>query len=300
MINFVQFMTFATVARHKSITKAAQTLRVSQPAVSKHLKNLEQYYCIKLFERDSSALELTDLGRHFMRRVNAVLGQLDQIEKEFKSPLHVSESAPLKVAGSYTASANLLPSLLADFQKKHPSARIVLRTGATNSVKQMLLNSEVELAVLNEAPVNPNLISEMFRKEKLVFFVAPSHPLAKRRVLTMSGLTKVRLIATGGRGRLSATEKVLRNLNDEMQAKAAIRCATPEAVKTMVKKGVGVGILYGGSVMQEIRRRMFTRISIPGQTLMMQTYLVYYKDRPLSEHAQEFLTVLRKKRDQSK
>jgi DNA-binding transcriptional LysR family regulator len=140
----------------------------------------------------------------------------------------------------------------------------------------------------------------MFTKEKLVFFVAPSHPLAKKRVLMMSDLNKVRLVATGGRGRLSAIEKVLKNLDEGMQAKAAIRCATPEAVKTMVKKGVGVGILYGGSVMQEIRRRMFTRISIPGQSLAIQTYLVYYKDRPFSEHAREFLTVLRKKRDQSK
>jgi len=297
MINFAQFIAFAAIARNRSVTKAAQALRVSQPAISKHLKNLEQHYGAKFIEREAGLIELTDAGRILMRRVDAVLSQLEELEQELKSQSDFEASEPLKIAGSYTASAVLLPSLIVVFQKRHNGVRIILRTGATNSAKRMLLNSEVELAVINEDPGHPNLVAELFRKEKIVIFVAPAHPMAKKSRVDFSDLNAARIIATGGRGRLSVTEKALKRLGEEVKLKIAIRCGTPEAVKALVKKGLGVGILYADSVMPEIRKKVFKQLKFRGASWSVQTYLVYYKDRLLSANAREFLTLLREQRE---
>ncbi len=294
-MNFTQLMAFETVARNGSITKAAQLLRVSQPSVSKHLKNLEANYRVKLFERYAGTMQLTDEGRILLRRVKAILFHLEKLELELNPVANSPQSEPLKIAGSSAASALLIPSALAVFKRKHRETPIVLRTGSSNNVKAMLLNSEVELALLNESPVNPNLVSEPFREEKLVVFVAPNHPMARRKNLTFSDLNGAPLVAIGGKGRASTIEKILRALpHQRSRLKIAIRCGTPEAVKAIVKKRLGVGLMFQDTVMPEIKKKVFKSLKFPGLRLTGRSYIVYY-NRPLSPNACEFLALLRKK-----
>lgn len=295
-MNLAQLTALGAVAKNGSITKAAQLLRVSQPSVSKHLKNLEQDYRIKLFERNGGVLDLTEEGRAFLRHVNIILFHIDRLNEEFNPSAKTPKSAPLKVAGSYADSSLLIPSVLATFKRKHRETPIVLRTGPTKDVKAMLLNSEVEIALLNENLDNPNLGGEPFRKEKLVMFAAPNHALARKKGLALSDLNQVTLVATGGKERATTTEKILKRLAPQgLRAKVAIRCATPEAVKAIVKKGIGVGILSKDTITPEINEKKFKLLKYPGLNLVRQSYIVYYKDRPLSSHAREFLTLLRRK-----
>jgi DNA-binding transcriptional LysR family regulator len=292
-MNFAQLKAFQAVANNGSITRAAQLLHVSQPAVSKHLKKLEGEYGIKLFERNAGAAELTDAGSSLLRHVNAILVHLDDAKKELKSRKDLTKSEPLKVAGSYAASALLLPSLLVNFKSKHRDTSIILRTGTTREVKTMLLNSTVELALLNEFPANPNLASEPFRKEKLVVFAAPSHPLARKKQLSLSDLRQAALVTTG---MASAVDKMLNHLVHEgLGAKIAIQCGSPASVKIVVKNKIGLGILFQDMLIQEIRNKLFKVLEIPGLALTVQSYIVYYKDRPLSPSAQDFLALLRQR-----
>ena len=140
-MNFTQLKAFQAVANNGSITKAAQLLHVSQPLVSKHLKNLEKDFGVKLFERNRGAAELTDAGSSLLRHANAILVHLDEARKELRASKTSNKSDPLKIAGSYAASALLLPSLLVNFKNKHRDTSIILRTGTTREVKSMLLNS---------------------------------------------------------------------------------------------------------------------------------------------------------------
>lgn len=292
-MNFAQLKAFQAVANHGSITRAAQLLHVSQPSVSKHLKNLEQDYGVKLVERSAGAAELTDAGSSLLRHVNAIFVHLDEATKELKSPKTSAKSDILKVAGSYAASALLLPSLLVNFKNKHRDASIILRTGTTREVKSMLLNSTVEIALLNELPVNPEFVSEPFRKEKLVVFAAPNHPLARKKKLKLSDLRQAALVTTG---MASAVDKMLNHLVQEgLGAKIAIQCGSPASVKIVVKNKIGLGILFQDMLIQEIRNKLFKVLEIPGLALTVQSYIVYYKDRPLSPSAQDFLALLRQR-----
>src|SRR6059058_6200173 len=252
-------MAFQAVANSGSITKAAQLLHVSQPSISKHVKNLERDCGVKLFERNVGAAELTDAGSSLLRHVDALL----------------------------------VPSLLVNFKSKHRDTSIILRSGTTREVKSMLLNSTVELALLNELPVNPEFASEPFRKEKLVVFAAPNHPLARKKRLTISDLRQAALVTTG---MASAVDKMLNHLVQEgLGAKIAIQCGSPASVKIVVKNKIGLGILFQDMLIQEIRNKLFKVLEIPGLALTVQSYIVYYKDRPLSPPAKDFLALLRER-----
>jgi len=269
-------MAFQAVANSGSITKAAQLLHVSQPSISKHVKNLERDCGVKLFERNAGAAELTDAGSSLLRHVDAILVHLEEAKKELRSPKNLPKSDPLKVAGSYAASALLLPSLLVNFKSKHRDTSIILRSGTTREVKSMLLNSTVELALLNELPVNPEFASEPFRKEKLVVFAAPNHPLARKKRLTISDLRQAALVTTG---MASAVDKMLNHLVQEgLGAKIAIQCGSPASVKIVVKNKIGLGILFQDMLIQEIRNKLFKVLEIPALALTVQSYIVYYKD----------------------
>jgi DNA-binding transcriptional LysR family regulator len=292
-MNFAQLKAFQAVANNGSVTRAAQLLQVSQPAVSKHLKKLEEDYGVKLVERSAGAAELTDAGSSLLRHVDAIFVHLDEAKKELKSPKNLTKSDILKVAGSYAASALLLPSLLVNFKNKHRDTSIILRTGTTREVKSMLLNSTVEIVLLNELPVNPEFVSEPFRKEKLVVFAAPNHPLARKKRLTLSDLRQAALVTTG---MASAVDKMLNHLVQEgLGAKIAIQCGSPASVKIVVKNKIGLGILFQDMLIQEIRNKLFKVLEIPGLALTVQSYIVYYKDRPLSPAAKDFLALLRKR-----
>jgi len=291
-VNFTQLKAFQAVANNGSITKAAQLLHVSQPAVSKHLKNLEKDLGVRLFERHRASAQLTDAGSRLLGHVNAILAHLDEAKKELRSPKGSNKSDPLKVAGSYAASALLLPSLLVNFKSRHRDIEIILRTGSTREVKSMLLNSSVELALLNELPANPEFVSEPLRKEKLVVFAAPNHPLAKKKMLASSDLRQAALVTTGMG---SAVDKILNHLVQGLGAKIAIQCGSPASVKIVVKNKIGLGILFEDMLIQEIRNKVFKVLKIPGLALTMQSYIVYYKDRPLSTPAKDFLALLRER-----
>lgn len=294
-----QFTVFAAVAQHRSITKAAQLLRVSQPSASKHIKALENDYGVKLFERNGVAMELTEEGRILLQHVDAILFHVEKSKQELSPPAKLPEAEPLKIGGSYAASAVLLPSLVALFKTKHSETPVLLRTGSTNNVKRMLLSSEIEIALVNENPANVNLVGEPFREEKLVVFVAPNHRLARKKSLALSDLSNAQLVGTVGKGRANATEKILKGFaNQGLPAKIAIRCSTPEAVKAIVKKGTGVGILFADTVMPEIKNKVFRVLEFPGIKLIGLSYIIHYKNRPLSPNAVEFLALLRKERDQ--
>src|ERR671919_1595268 len=86
VVNLTQLMAFQAVANSGSITKAAQLLHVSQPSISKHVKNLERDCGVKLFEKNAGAAELTDEGSSLLRHVNAITGHLEEAKKELRSP----------------------------------------------------------------------------------------------------------------------------------------------------------------------------------------------------------------------
>ena len=143
-----QLEIFAAVAKHQNLTRAAELLRVSQPAVSKGLKLLEEHLNTVLHRRNGHGIQLTDEGWRFLPQVDAFLKDRDRLAKNFITGRNHERSESFVIGASYGPSASLVPSIMAVFQKNHPHIQLDLRTDNREVIEKLLLKLEIEIAVV--------------------------------------------------------------------------------------------------------------------------------------------------------
>ena len=296
-MKFNQFTFFAAIAKHENLTKASRELNVSQPSISQQLRLLERDYGVKLYRRSGKGIELTDAGQLFLSRVAPILKQVAQIKTIFPKREVRAEAGRLKIGGTFGPSTLLLPALAARIKKNHPEIEIELRTTSVEQLEQLLLNGHVEIAVSTHRPHHAELTWEPFRHERMVLFVSPTHPLARKSKTTIADVQAFPLVIRQLRGLKGTTVRLLNELAAQgLKFKIGMRCEAPYAIKEAVKKNAGIGIVFADVVKREVERGEFKILKGHGLKLESDTYINYRFDRPLSALGEEFLTLLRKAR----
>jgi DNA-binding transcriptional LysR family regulator len=296
-ITLNQFWFFAAVAKHSSVTKASKELRVSQPSISFQLRQLEDHYGSKLYRRLSKGIEITEAGRLFLRNITPILQQVAKLEGGFKPPAPKTSREILRVGGTYSASAELLPSLLAGFRHKHPTAELEMRTRTSDQLERMVLNAGLDLAVTVRAVRSAELACESLRQERVAMFVRADHRLAKTNKLKPADVLVEPLITRGGRGASGVVDKALNQIRDEgLEFKVAMYCDGPTEIKAAVRQKMGVGIVFEDALKAEIASGEFKILKVCGLELEGESFIVYSKKRTLSPLAQEFRELLRSER----
>ena len=291
------FTVFAAVAKHRNVTHASWELHVTQPAISKQLKLLEKHYNTRLFNRGGRGIELSETGRVFLSDVKAILKRYERLTEKFSAAPATAKVETLTVGGSYSPSVRLLPSLLALFKRTHPHVQLNLRTANRLAIERLILNSEADIALINNPPANPAIVVEPYRPEPLVAFVSPNHPLARNRELTLEEFERVPLIIRKVWRAGGTTEQLLGEMKKKgLNPNIAMRCDSPESVKEAVSRKMGVGILFKETIEPEVRKGEFKIIRLPVKNFEGRSFIVYRKDGPLSANAQGFLNLLRRLR----
>ena len=295
------FKLFATVAKHRNVTLAANELNMSQPAATKQLRLLEQNYAVKLYTKGGKGIQLTGAGRVFLRKIKMMLKLHEGLTQSLKETNLRSDTQSLTVGGSYSPSAVLLPSLMARFRRSHPQIELNLRTENRANIERLILRGEVDLAVVNNPPANRHLTMESFRREPSVAFVAFDHPLARKKQLTWKDVGLVSFVIRQPLTGAEPTKLFLRRAKQTgVKIKVLMHCEPPETVKAAVAEKIGVGILYKEVVAANIRKGEFKELKLPAEILEGQSFIVYHKSRPLSPSAQEFLKLLQTQREKFK
>lgn len=294
MVDLDHFLVFATAAKHQNVSRAAEELHISQPAVTKQLKLLEENYQVNLYKKGGRGIELTDTGRIFLKYVKTTLKQHERLKEKLSAAASKTKAESLTVGASQSPSMFLLLSLLTLFRKRHPHVQVNLRTNNRTIIEQQVENSEVDVAVVNKPPPSRSLVAEPYLEEPFVAFVSRKHPLARKQRLTLKDFAHTLLVIREGKGGKETSEQILRELKKQgLNSEIGIRCESPEAVKMAVKSKIGVGILFKNTVAPDIREGVFKRIKLPGLNLVGKSFIVYHKYKPLSSHAREFLNLLR-------
>jgi DNA-binding transcriptional LysR family regulator len=294
-MNLDYLKAFASAARHRNITKAAQELRTSQPSLSKQLKKLEETYNVRLFQRSGMGVEPTSEGMEFLKSTEIILEQLQMLERRFSKRLNQGRISRLRVGSGYALSASILPKLLALFERRHPHVEVDLRSNTHVVLEQMLVKGTLDIAVNSASPAAAELAGEPCMRLRIIAVAAKGYPLPSARQLKSGGIEKVPLIIRSRLHPGGIAETLLRQMREQGQnPRVLMRCDSPEAIKTAVSRKLGVGILYEDSVKDGLTRGVFKRVSIPGLPAEAQIYVVYNKTQPLSTSAAAFLDVLRK------
>jgi DNA-binding transcriptional LysR family regulator len=285
-----QLRIFSSIAKNLNVTRASTELHISQPSVSQQVKLLQEEYGVTLYRKTPRGVRLTDDGRLFLKEIEPILLQFDQLKKRCGG--HVKEHS-LTIGGSHSPSAYFLPLVASIYKVNHPEAKLTLRTDNSDVLERMVLGSEVEIAVITNPSASPHLIYEPFQQEEVVFFASFDHPLAKRKNLSFADLANAPLVIFR-KGRLQAFRKILAQIEKQgLHLNVAMYCESSDAVKAAVKAGMGVGIIYRDLARGEIERKEFQVIRFPGLVMRAESYIIYHKEKPLSANAKSFLALLR-------
>jgi DNA-binding transcriptional LysR family regulator len=293
-MNLNRIRLFSIVASHSNLTKASQMLHVSQSSISHQLALLQRDYGVKLYKKAGYGVELTTEGQQFLADIQPLLDGLERFDREFRRHSGQEQMDSLAIAGTHALSAELLPSLSADFQKIHPQIQLSILTGNQRAIEKFVLEGDVEVAVTtNVATRSPLLVTRSYGQEQIAAFVPIHHPLARRQKVTLSELLREPLVLRGASGLESTRERILRGIKDRgYRPKVAAFYDSAGAVKVAVRKNTGVGLLYKKTIEHDVEKGDFRVLKIDDLKLDVYTFVVYHKTRPLSDNAKLFLNFL--------
>ena len=294
MITLHQLRVLSAVAKRLNLSEAGRALGVTQTAVSHTIKGLENQLEIKLIKKVRTGVELTEVGEAFRTGVENILNLLDDLMQTHSTKKTQLSAKNLTIGASHGPSSHLVPSLLTRFQRNFPLLHIVQRTGTSAEIEELLLKRSVEIAFISNPSNRPGLTSETFTAERLIFVVAKSHRMAKQTKITKSSLAYVQLLIDNGKDGKGTTIKILRQrISERIKLNVAMEFDNPEALKSAIRTGGGVGLLYADMVSDELRDGGLKELTLAGVNLNGNNHLVYLKDAPISLPAMKFLEFAR-------
>ncbi|HEV7350844.1 LysR family transcriptional regulator [Telluribacter sp.] len=211
MLDFRLFV-FYTVAKKLSFTKAAAELYITQPAVTRHIHELEQQFGMALFERTGKQIRLTTAGEVALRHAEIIHANYRQLEYELNS-LKGRHSGTLRLGASSTVAQYVLPPVLARFHERHAEITISLLSGNTEQIEQALLNRDIDMGIVEGRTHLHELRYTPFVPDEIVLVSRAEHPLAKQDEVSVEELKGFPfLLRERGSGTLEVIEHALRKV----------------------------------------------------------------------------------------
>jgi DNA-binding transcriptional LysR family regulator len=247
---------FESVARHLSVTRAAEELHVSQPAISQQLRLLEEQHGARFFLRRGQRLELTQQGRAYLDAITPILIQVENVERGFAVKHDKKQPSLLAIGATHGFCINVLPRMLMAFRQSHPSVRVLLEANDSRVLEQRILKSEVETALITHRPESPHIVLQPYKRLEVVAVVAATSSLATKQP-ELRTLSKIPIVVRKN-GNIQSVLK-----EKGYQASICVECENSEAVKAAAQIGIGVGILYRNVVEREVMRGELKLLNVP-------------------------------------
>jgi DNA-binding transcriptional LysR family regulator len=281
---------FHAVAQGGGISRGAELARVSQPAVSKQIAELEAALGVDLLERLPRGCRLTEAGAllaDYARRWLAVEAEAERAIAEYRN----LKRGRLAVGASLTIGAYLLPRAIAEFHRRHPEIELHLEIANTERIEQALLDGAVDLG-LTEGPLgHQDLDSQVFFRDELVAIAPAGHPLLRRSPATVRELCHEPLILREkGSGTRAVVEEALRRKGIDVVPLLSL--ASPAAIKNAVAAGLGVAIVSRLIIGPELASGQLGVVKLKDLTIHRPFHRQRMKDRRESPSVKGFLEVL--------
>jgi DNA-binding transcriptional LysR family regulator len=290
-LNLNHLAAFYAVAEAGSVTLGAQRLMVSQPAVSKQVKELERAQQTRLFDRHPAGVSLTDSGRLLADYAGRIFALASEAEAAM-ADLSSMRRGSLAVGASPSLGTYLLPRALVYFRQRFPGVRVAVEIEPSHLLRARLNEGALDLG-LTQADVNwPELESETLADDELVAIAPAGHPLAKKRRVTPEALCAEPFVVreTGSQTR-SLVERALAAKG--YAVKPAVALASTEAVKQAVAAGLGVAMVSKLVVGREIADGRLAPLRLAGLSIRRPVRLVRPSGRTESKAAHAFACVLK-------
>ena len=284
-----QLEIFVAVARHESVSRAADELALSQSATSTALGELERQFDTQLFDRIGKALRLNELGQ--VVQPHAV--QLIEHAREIEALLaRQTDFGPLQIGATLTVGNYLATLLIGNFMQRHPECRLKLHVQNTANVVQQVAHYELDLGLIEGDCQHPDIEVQPWVEDELVVFCAPRHPLAERGSATLEELGREAwILREQGSGTRLTFDQAMRHHTAQLNIRLELEHT--EAIKRAVESGLGIGCISRLALRDAFRRGSLVPVETPELDLTRQFYFIWHRQKYQTAAMREFLELCR-------
>lgn len=289
-MNPTHLRTFLAVRKHRNYTRAGEELFLSQPAVSRQIRQLEQDLGVQVFEQIGKTLHVTDAGETLAAEAEKLLGAMERAVEAVRAH-RSAEHGRLRIGASTTPGLYLLPPYLGRLHERLPGLALHYVVENSRRIERMLVNNELDLGFVGARLENTDVQLEPLVIDEIICFAGPSHPLARRSAIPPQALQgETWIIREPG----SATRKLFESWLTAHGGKIgrAIELKSPEAVKALVAAGVGFSFMSIHGLQADLAQQRLTRLPVTGLRLERPIYLARHASKHLSPAMRAFIEIV--------
>ncbi len=284
-----QLQVFVAVAKQESVSKAAQSLALSQSAASTSLSELERQSDCQLFDRAGKRLILNALGQQLLPQAVALLDQAREIEQLLNGK---SGFGSLEVGATLTVGNYLATLLIGSFMQRHPQCRVKLQVHNTAHVVQQVAHYELDLGLIEGDCQHPDIEVQPWVEDELVVFCAPQHPFARSGQASLEELTREAwVLREQGSGTRLTFDQAMRHHATPLNIRLELEHT--EAIKRAVESGLGISCISRLALRDAFRRGSLVAVETPQLDLTRQFYFIWHRMKYQTAAMREFLELCR-------
>lgn len=277
-----------SVYQEESITRAAEKLHMTQPATSLAIREMEEYYHTKLFERSGRGIRVTSAGTRLYPSAARLLSLYDEMDAEMKN---WDTSGRLRIGSSISIGSCILPQLINRFSKKYPELELYVKVDSSDVIEQNILENHLDFALIEGSVHSEKLKSSVFLDDELVPVCSRFHPLAGAEDIELDSLKKEHFLMrepNSGTRQLADSSFALKNF----QIKPTWESTSTAALINAVSIGLGISILPKRMLEKQLRMHQIALFTIRDLDLKRHYSLIYHENKFVSPTMQEFFDML--------
>lgn len=284
-----QLQIFLAVAKHQNISRAAQSLHMSQSAASEALLTLEHTYDVRLFDRTGNKLALNAIGRSLRREAENLLAHCQAFEHKL---LDHRELGHIKVGASFTIGNHLATRCLAGYLARYPEADVQLDIANTPDVVARVLNFEVDIGMIEGEVHHRELELVAWRDDELVVFCAADHPLSGKKSLSNRDIREAQwILREPDSGARQTFDRALAGLLPDLNIYLELK--HNEAIKNAVESGLGIGCLSRIVLQKNFANGDLVPLTLPRRNMRRTFYFALPRTRFHLESVASWMRICR-------
>ena len=278
---------FVAVADCGKMRAAAERLHISQPSVSQAVRYMESYYNIKLFERLSQRIYITETGKKLLPYARHIIDSFETMEGFIND---TSAGNVIRVGGSVSVGTRLLPPMIKSLENEVPDVEVCVIVDNTAAIEGKIQRSELDIAVVEGIVRSDELVKKDIYDDELVLVVGPEHELFNHPGIKLKELTKHALISReSGSVERNQFEQFL--LEHDIKMKNKWSCSNTETIKKAVLNGEGIAILSRMVIEKEIAAGEVRVLNVENTRMKRKIKLIYHKNKYISQSMKQFIDI---------
>jgi DNA-binding transcriptional LysR family regulator len=289
-ITLQQLEAIIHLVSERSFSRAAKKMFLTQPSLTKHIKNLEDAVGAKVINRQNRGITLTLQGRLIYEYARKIAGLREGVKEKILKSME-KESGTIDIIASTIPANYILPGILGDFNRNYPKIKVYIKTVNSEEALDMVINRHAEIGFIGKKPLSRKINAEPVWKDRLIIAVSGAHRWSGKSSITAKDLMEEPFVTREkGSGTREILENYLKeNAGTDFRLNIVAELGSSEAIKEAMIAGLGVSFISIHAIRRELEQKLLVEIPVSGWVVERDFYVIYTKQHKLMPHQEIFL-----------